>query len=200
MAEPMPFDLWWSPSMKRLLSRHENSDDEHLVWVMQGGSESLRHYLGTGLESNPPLPDDAVQLVLADPEQHTELEQLKAQHAAWWKVQGEERRAVKRQRDALSLLLRGMARKLVAYRKWMSGDDVPVVHRLRREAEERQARIEALEKQVAVGHRMQLVVAAQWLNYAAEKIGNIPDVAYLEALSEWLASNTEGDEPEATSG
>ena len=40
------------------------------------------------------------------------------------------------ERDALSLLLRGMARKLVAYRKWMSGDDVPVVHRLRRELDE----------------------------------------------------------------
>jgi hypothetical protein len=50
---------------------------------------------------------------------------------------------VRAERDALSLLLRGMARKLVAYRKWMSGDDVPVVHRLRREAEERQARIDA---------------------------------------------------------
>lgn len=26
--QPMPFDLWWSPSMRRLLSRHENRDDE----------------------------------------------------------------------------------------------------------------------------------------------------------------------------
>jgi hypothetical protein len=50
---------------------------------------------------------------------------------------------VRAERDALSLLLRGMARKLVAYRKWMLGDDVPVVHRLRREAEERQARLRA---------------------------------------------------------
>lgn len=40
------------------------------------------------------------------------------------------------ERDALSLLLRGMARKLVAYRKWTLGDDVPAVHRLRRELAE----------------------------------------------------------------
>jgi hypothetical protein len=63
MPEPMPFDLWWSPSMKRLLTRHEDMDDEHLVWVVQGGHESLRHYLGTGPDSNPSMPDDAVQLV-----------------------------------------------------------------------------------------------------------------------------------------
>lgn len=64
---PMPFDLWWSPSLRRFLSRHENQDDEHLVWVFHGHHEALRHYLGAGLDSNPPLPDDAVRLVLADP-------------------------------------------------------------------------------------------------------------------------------------
>jgi hypothetical protein len=61
-----------------------------------------------------------------------------------------ENRLLTAQRDRLSLLLRGMARKLVNYRKWMSGDDVPVVHRLRREAEERQARVAELE--ASVGH------------------------------------------------
>jgi len=88
---PMPFDLWWSPSLKRLLSRHENEDDEHLVWVMQGGAESLRHYLGTGLESNPPLPDDAVRLV-----QTTELERLRAQLAEATEVNQEWQRYKRR--------------------------------------------------------------------------------------------------------
>lgn len=62
MTSQIP-DLWWSPSMARFLSRHEDRDDEHLVWVWHGHHESLRHFLGTGLDSNPPLPDDAVQLV-----------------------------------------------------------------------------------------------------------------------------------------
>ncbi|MEV4053007.1 hypothetical protein AB0J55_17630 [Amycolatopsis sp. NPDC049688] len=63
-----PPDLWWSPSMARFLSRHEDQDDEHLVWVWHGHQESLRHYLGTGLDSNPPLPADAVRLVPDGPE------------------------------------------------------------------------------------------------------------------------------------
>lgn len=85
---PMPFDLWWSPSMKRLLTRHEDMDDEHLVWVVQSGHESLRHYLGTGLDSNPPLPDDAVRLVLADPAQTTELAEAQ-RSAQFWQGQAE---------------------------------------------------------------------------------------------------------------
>lgn len=45
--------------------------------------------------------------------------------------------------DALSLLLRAMARKLVGYRRWTLGDDVPAVHQLRRERDALQARLDA---------------------------------------------------------
>lgn len=67
MTEQMPFELWWSPSMKRFLTRHQSEDDEHLVWVWHGHYEALRHYLGTGLDSNPPMPDDAVRLAPEPP-------------------------------------------------------------------------------------------------------------------------------------
>jgi len=86
--------------------------------------------------------EDANRL-LADPAQTTELERLKAFerdslrqiHASWeladrykaWREDAED------ERDRLSLMLRAMARKLVGYRKWTLGDDVPEVHRLRRE-------------------------------------------------------------------
>lgn len=46
------------------------------------------------------------------------------------------------ERDALSLLLRSMARKLVGYRRWTLGDDVPAVHRIRRERDALQARLD----------------------------------------------------------
>jgi hypothetical protein len=51
--------------MGRFLTRHENRDDEHLVWVFHGHYEALRHYLGTGPDSNPPLPVDATRLYRA---------------------------------------------------------------------------------------------------------------------------------------
>jgi hypothetical protein len=139
--KPMPFDLWWSPSMARFLTRHEDMDDEHLVWVVQSGHESLRHYLGTGLESNPPLPDDAVQLVLADPAQTTELDQLRRRNkrlAALSEEVFEQKDSIDRlvaERDALSLLLRGVARKLAGTRaelkqEWRDG--AWVLERIRR--------------------------------------------------------------------
>lgn len=75
-------ELWWSPSLRRFLSRHESQDDEHLVWVFHGHYEALRRYLGTGLDSNPPLPADAVRLVAAPlplPDSETEW----GWHAPW---------------------------------------------------------------------------------------------------------------------
>ena len=53
---------------------------------------------------------------------------------------------------------------------------------------------DALQQQV--GHRLQLVVAGQWLGHAADKLGDGPAVDYLKRLGEWLADGTEGDEPE----
>jgi hypothetical protein len=68
MPEPMPSDLWWSPSMRQLLTRHENGNDEHLVWVVETSHRSLRNVLGEA-NSNPPMPDDAVQLLPVPPSQ-----------------------------------------------------------------------------------------------------------------------------------
>lgn len=61
MIEVSKAGCWWSESMNRLLVK----DDNGLVWVVNGGLESLRHYLGTGADSNPPMPADAVHLFAA---------------------------------------------------------------------------------------------------------------------------------------
>lgn len=63
MSDPKMPELWWSPSGGGFLARHENGADEHLVWIVHMTHESLRHHLGTGPDSNPPLPADAVRLV-----------------------------------------------------------------------------------------------------------------------------------------
>lgn len=76
-----------------------------------------------------------------------------------WHGLAEAAQKVVAERDALSLLLRAMARKLVGYRRWTLGDDVPAVHRIRRERDALQARIEELtqmwqaEQQTAITMR-----------------------------------------------
>ncbi|MGW3992403.1 hypothetical protein ACWEF6_02835 [Amycolatopsis sp. NPDC004772] len=75
-------DLWWSPSHGGFLTRHENNADEHLVWIVHTTHESLRHHLGTGADSNPPLPTDAVRLVLDDPETRRPVVLLRAEDCA----------------------------------------------------------------------------------------------------------------------
>jgi hypothetical protein len=177
-------ELWWSPT-KGVLRKLAGDQAQAL-----GGGDCVGWFPSTW------WPDDAVQLVLVDPAQTTELEdraeladqlasanehieeqdtrisQLEAEvvkqriiakNATDHWQQGWQRMRIQRdyasarlelrklndamirknrviakrraERDALSLLLRGMARKLVAYRKWADGD-VPTVHRLRRELAE----------------------------------------------------------------
>lgn len=305
-----PPDLWWSPSMARFLSRHQSEDDEHLVWIWHGHHESLRHYLGTGLDSNPPLPDDAVQLApvpavargehagpikggsVIDWVKHMVAEYtdevgsppppeivahitvavlremgwerrpvvlLRAEDCAcpvggdcshgpepvdaldlavWlhaeaaWRVAGFDAITVKlaqinqrvtaerdeavalcanlqttilsrladlteragkqrstewlrtcatlpmeewppapaykgpmvpaAERDALSLLLRAMARKLVGYRRWTLGDDVPAVHQLRRERDALQARLAAIVETLGRAAGMMATDSRDW--------------------------------------
>lgn len=52
--------LWWSPSIGGLLV-----EGDGMYWVLNPSRESLRHRLGTGPDSNPPLPEDAVPLASA---------------------------------------------------------------------------------------------------------------------------------------
>lgn len=101
----------------------------------QRSTEWLRLCATLPMEEWPPAPAYKGPMVPA-----AEHEKLAADHLAllgqrdeWWEHVGRERRELEGQRDRLSLMLRAMARKLVAYRKWTLGDDVPEVHRLRRE-------------------------------------------------------------------
>ena len=56
-----PPPLWWSPAHGLI------AEQDGLYWVISESRESLRHKLGTGPESNPPLPEDAVRLERARP-------------------------------------------------------------------------------------------------------------------------------------
>jgi hypothetical protein len=66
------------------------------------------------------------------------------------------------------------------------------------ERDQAHARVKQLEEQVSVGHRVQLVVAGQWLGHAADKLGEGPGPEYLQRLADWLTDGTPGDEPEPT--
>lgn len=56
-----PPELWWSPTYGLL------TYEDGLYWVISRSKESLRHRLGTGQDSNPPLPDDVIEIAPAVP-------------------------------------------------------------------------------------------------------------------------------------
>lgn len=65
--------LWWSPTFGLITQHESRSTGEMLFWVYNDSRVSLRRVLGTGEDSNPPLPEDAVQLgVLGAPPSYDE--------------------------------------------------------------------------------------------------------------------------------
>lgn len=167
-------DLWWSPTVGLI----QKMDGYYRAYG--GGSQ---RWLGTLLADQ--FPTDVVQLVSA-----AERDKLQARIA----TQAQTLEIVRAQNDECV----EQVDAALGHRYHTPDHHYSIPHvaeKAAAELQQLQARIDALGKQVAAGHRAQLPTAGQWLGHAADRLDG-PAADYLDRLGEWLTGNAEGDEPE----